>query len=84
MKDKFIEWENRIFSAPYKWLIKKGYIVAKRIYLTMEDLYEEVYLGDYKGNPNWSSDDQSFMWCMPKFNRKIYNGNRCFNLFRLL
>ena len=57
MKNKFLEWENKIFSAPYKWLIKKGYIVVKKIYLTMEDLYEEVYLGEYRGNPNWSSDD---------------------------
>ena len=26
MKDKFLEWEDRIFSAPYKWFIKKGLI----------------------------------------------------------
>lgn len=56
MKDKFLEWENKIFTAPYKWLLTKGYIVAKKIYLTMEDLYESN-IDDYRGNPNWSSDD---------------------------
>ena len=30
MKDKFLEWEDRIFTAPYRWLITKGYIVAKK------------------------------------------------------
>lgn len=56
MKDKFIEWENKIFSAPYKWLIKKGYIVARKLYLTMDDLYQDI-LDEYKGNPNWAGDD---------------------------
>ena len=56
MKDKFIEWENKVFSAPYKLLIRKGYIVARRIYLTMDDLYQDI-LDEYKGNPNWAGDD---------------------------
>ena len=57
MIDKFFEWEHRMFTAPYKWLIKKGYVVAKKIFLSMEDLYEKKILDDYKGNPNWAGDD---------------------------
>ena len=56
MIEKFKEIENRVFSAPYKWLIKKGYIVARRIYLTMDDLYQDI-LDEYRGNPNWAGDD---------------------------
>ena len=58
---KFLKWENRIFSAPYRQLLKKGIIaigtIAKKIYLSMEDLYEEKFLDEYKGNPNWAGDD---------------------------
>lgn len=57
MKDKFLYWEDRIFTAPYKWLITKGYIVAKKIYLSMEDLYEKKISDEYRGNPNWAGDD---------------------------
>ena len=57
MKDKFLEWEDRIFTAPYRWLIAKGYVVAKKIYLTMDDLYQAKILDDYRGNPNWAGDD---------------------------
>ena len=42
MIEKFKELENKIFTAPYKWFIKKGYIVAKKIYLTMDDLYQSI------------------------------------------
>ena len=56
VKDKFIEFENKIFSAPYKWLVKKGYIVARKLYLTMDDLYQDI-LDEYRGNPNWAGDD---------------------------
>ena len=48
MKDKFLEWEDRIFTAPYRWLITKGYIVAKKIYLTMDDLYQAKILDEYR------------------------------------
>ena len=58
---KFLNLEKRAFSAPYKWLLKKGIIaigtIAKRIYLSMDDLYEENFLDEYKGNPNWAGDD---------------------------
>lgn len=57
MKDKFLEWEDRIFSAPYKWLIRKGLVVAEKVYLTMTDLYEKNFLEEYRGNPNWAGDD---------------------------
>jgi len=57
MIERFKEIENRVFSAPYKWLIKKGYIVARRIYLTMDDLYQAKVLDTYRGNPNWAGDD---------------------------
>lgn len=56
MIERFKEIENRVFSAPYKWLIKKGYIVARRMYLTMDDLYQDI-LDEYKGNPNFPGDD---------------------------
>lgn len=57
MKDKFLEWENKVFTAPYKWLIKKGLVVAEKVYLTMSDLYEKNFLEEYRGNPNWAGDD---------------------------
>ena len=57
MIQRFKEIENRVFSAPYKWLIKKGYIVARRIYLTMDDLYQTKVLDTYRGNPNFPGDD---------------------------
>lgn len=56
MIERFKEIENRIFSAPYKWLVKKGYIVARKLYLTMDDLYQDI-LDEYRGNPNWAGDD---------------------------
>ena len=61
MIDKFKEIENRIFSAPYKWFIKKGIVIAietsKQIYMNMNDLYESRYDEPYNGNPNWAGDD---------------------------
>ena len=61
MKDKFLEWEERVFTAPYKWLVKKGIVVmlevSERIYMTMEDLYESRYEEPYRGNPNFPGDD---------------------------
>jgi len=57
MKDKFLEWEDKIFTAPYKWLITKGYIVVKKVYLSMEDLYGRTIYEEYRGNPNFPGDD---------------------------
>ena len=57
MWNKFLQWEQKVFSAPYKWLIKKGYIAAKKLYLTMEDLYGQTFYEGYRGNPNWAGDD---------------------------
>ena len=61
MIDKLRQLEERLFTAPYRWLVKKGIVFAldtsKKLYLTMEDLYEKKYLGEYRGNPNWIGDD---------------------------
>jgi|TARA_B100000424_G_C22839492_1_gene448066 hypothetical protein len=61
MWKKFLEIEDKIFSAPYKWLVKKGIVVmlevSERIYMTMEDLYESRYEEPYRGNPNFPGDD---------------------------
>ena len=61
MKDKFLEWEKRVFTAPYRWLVKKGIVVmlevSERIYMSMEDLYESRYEEPYRGNPNFPGDD---------------------------
>ena len=61
MIERFKEIENRVFSAPYKWLIKKGIVTlietSARVYMSMEDLYESLYDEPYKGNPNWAGDD---------------------------
>ena len=61
MWKKFLEWENRVFSAPYKWFIKKGIVTvlvtSKRIYRTVEDLSESRYDETYGGNPNFPGDD---------------------------
>ena len=52
------KWERqkRKEGFPEEWLIKKGYIVARKLYLTMDDLYQDI-LDEYKGNPNWAGDD---------------------------
>ena len=52
---------RRIFTAPYRWLVKKGIVVmlevSERIYMSMEDLYESRYEEPYRGNPNFQGDD---------------------------
>ncbi len=59
--ERILEFERKVFSAPYNWLIKKGIVavmeVSERIYMTMEDLYESRYSDEYKGNPNFPGDD---------------------------
>ena len=61
MWKKFLKIEDKIFSAPYKWLVKKGIVVmlevTEKIYMTMEDLYESRYEEPYRGNPNFPGDD---------------------------
>ena len=61
MWKKFLEIEDKIFSAPYKWLVRKGIVVmlevSEKIYMTMEDLYESRYEEPYRGNPNFPGDD---------------------------
>ena len=61
MIDKLRQLEERLFTAPYRWLVKKGIVLvldtSKKLYLTMEELYEKKYLGEYRGNPNWIGDD---------------------------
>ena len=61
MWKKFLRLEDKIFSAPYKWLVKKGIVTvietSKKVFMTMEDLYESLYDEPYKGNPNWAGDD---------------------------
>ena len=61
MWKKFLEFENKVFTAPYRWLVKKGIVVmlevSTRIYMTMEDLYESRYDEPYNGNPNFPGDD---------------------------
>ena len=54
---KIKEIESNIFTAPYRWLLKKGLIVAEKVYLTLSDLYDDNVIKDYRGNPNWSGDD---------------------------
>ena len=61
MWKKILRLENKIFSAPYKWFVKKGIVTvietSKKVFMTMEDLYESLYDEPYKGNPNWAGDD---------------------------
>ena len=61
MFKKLLELEQKIFSAPYKWLVKKGIetvlATSKRIDQTLEDLYENKYEEPYGGNPNFPGDD---------------------------
>ena len=61
MWEKFLKLENKLFTAPYKWLLKKGLItvmnISENIYLTMADLYDKRFFDEYKGNPNWAGDD---------------------------
>ena len=61
MWEKFKKVENKLFTAPYRWLLKKGLItvmdISEKIYLTMADLYDKRFFDEYKGNPNWAGDD---------------------------
>ena len=61
MWEKFKKVEDKIFTAPYKWLLKKGLItvmdISEKIYLTMADLYDKRFFDEYRGNPNWAGDD---------------------------
>ena len=61
MWKKFLKFEDKVFSAPYKWLVKKGIVVmmdiTEKIYMTMEDLYESRYEEPYRGTPNFPGDD---------------------------
>ena len=58
MFKKLIELEKKIFSAPYKWLIKKGVVTilvaSKKIYITAEDFYESRYDEPFDQSPNTS------------------------------
>ena len=61
MWKKFLKFEDKVFSAPYKWLVKKGIVVmmeiTEKIYMTMAALYESRYEDPYRGNPNFPGDD---------------------------
>ena len=61
MWEKFKNLEDKLFTAPYKWLLKKGLItvmdISEKIYLTMADLYDKRFFDEYRGNPNWAGDD---------------------------
>ena len=61
MWEKFKKVEDKLFTAPYRWLVKKGIVVmlevSERIYMSMEDLYESRYEEPYRGNPNYPGDD---------------------------
>ena len=58
MFKKFLELEKRLFSAPYRWLVKKGIVTilvaSKKIYRTAEDFYESRYDGPFDQSPNVS------------------------------
>jgi hypothetical protein len=61
MWEKFKNLEDKLFTAPYRWLLKKGLItvmdISEKIYLTMADLYDKRFFDEYRGNPNWAGDD---------------------------
>ena len=57
MINKIKELEQKIFTAPYQWLLRKGYIVVEKIYLSLADLYDKNIIKEYRGNPNWAGDD---------------------------
>ena len=58
MFKKLLELEKRLFSAPYRWLVKKGIITilvaSKKIYRTAEDFYESRYYEPFDQSPNVS------------------------------
>ena len=61
MWEKFKKVEDKLFTAPYRWLLKKGLItvmdISEKIYLTMADLYDKRFFDEYRGNPNWAGHD---------------------------
>ena len=58
MFKKLLELEKRLFSAPYRWFVKKGIITilvaSKKIYRTAEDFYESRYDEPFDESPNVS------------------------------
>ena len=58
MFKKLLELEKRLFSAPYRWLVKKGIVTilvaSKKIYRTAEDFYERRYEEPFDESPNVS------------------------------
>ena len=58
MWKKFLKFEDKVFSAPYKWLVKKGIVTilvtSKKIYRTAEDFYESRYDEPFDESPNVS------------------------------
>ena len=58
MFKKLLELEKRLFSAPYRWLVKKGIVTilvtSKKIYRTAEDFYESRYDEPLDESPNVS------------------------------
>ena len=56
MFKKLLELEKRLFSAPYRWLVKKGIVTilvaSKKIYRTAEDFYESRYDEPFDQSPN--------------------------------
>ena len=58
MFKKLLELEKRLFSAPYRWLVKKGIVTilvaSKKIYRTAEDFYESRYDEPFVQSPNVS------------------------------
>ena len=58
MFKKLAEIEKRVFSAPYRWLVKNGLVTilktSKKIYRTAEDFYESRYDGPFDESPNIS------------------------------
>ena len=58
MFKKLAEIEKRLFSAPYRWRVKKGLVTilktSKKIYRTAEDFYESRYDGPFDESPNIS------------------------------
>ncbi len=58
MFKKLLELEKRLFSAPYRWLVKKGIVTilvaSKKIYRTAEDFYERRYDEPFDQSPKVS------------------------------
>ena len=71
---KLKELEQKIFTAPYRWLLKKGLIVAEKVYLTLYYLSGSYTYSNGKINNEYQAR-VSNIWLYENGGFKLYYKN---------